>query len=190
MGLIKAIFLENPPSWLAVFAQVAGSTWSVSVWTTLLPEPLSCPGLWKVLSWSKWNPLYEASECTSLTVKKAKNILEGCPGVCFNSGCLLYYFLLWVFPVGQLFTPGGQSAGASASASGLPMNVQGWFLLRLTGLISLLSKGLSEVFSSTTVRRHQLFCILPSFRSSSYNCTWSLGRPYISLTVWKSTILQ
>ena len=50
---------------------------------------------------------------------------------------------------------GGQSIGASASASVLPMNIQGWFPLGLTGLISLLSKGLSRVFSSTTVQKPQ-----------------------------------
>ena len=53
-------------------------------------------------------------------------------------------------PVGQLFASGGQSIGASASAPDLPMNIQGWLPLGLTGLISLLSKGLSNVFSSTT----------------------------------------
>ena len=120
-----------------------------------LSEPLPRPGLWKVFSWSKWNPLYEASECTSLTVKKASNILEGCPGVCANSGPLLYYFLLWVFAVGQLFTPGGQSVGASASASNLPMNIQGLFPIRFTGLISMLSKELSRVFSSSPLFIHQ-----------------------------------
>ena len=55
------------------------------------------------------------------------------------------------FPMSCLFTSGGQSIGASSSASGLPMNIQGLFLLRLTSLIFLLSKGLSRVFSSTTV---------------------------------------
>ena len=54
------------------------------------------------------------------------------------------------FPVSQLFTSGGQSIGASASATVLPVNTQGWFLLGLTGLISWLSKGLSRVFSNTT----------------------------------------
>ena len=58
-----------------------------------------------------------------------------------------------------------------------PMNIQGWFPLGLTGLISLLSKGLSGVFSSTTVRRHQFFSALPSLRSISHNRTWPLGRP-------------
>ena len=55
------------------------------------------------------------------------------------------------FPVNGLFTLGGQSIGASASASVLPMNIQGWFPLGWTGLISLLSKGLSRIFFSTTI---------------------------------------
>ena len=58
------------------------------------------------------------------------------------------------FPMRWLFTSGGQSIGASASTSVLPMNIQGWFSLGLTGLISLLSKGLSGVFSNTIVWRH------------------------------------
>ena len=62
------------------------------------------------------------------------------------------------FPMRRLFASGGQSLGVSASASVLPINSQGWFPLGLTGLISLLSKGLSRVFSSTTVRKHQFFC--------------------------------
>ena len=61
------------------------------------------------------------------------------------------------FPMSQLFSPHGQSVGASASASVLPMNIQDWFPLGLTGLISLLSKGLSRAFSNTTVQNHQLF---------------------------------
>ena len=72
---------------------------------------------------------------------------------------------------------GGQSIGASASASVLPMSIQGWFSSRLTGLISLLAKGLSGVFSSTTVWRHQFFGALPSLLSSSYHHVWLLGRP-------------
>ena len=55
-------------------------------------------------------------------------------------------------PMSQLFTSGGQSIGASASGSALPVNIQGWFPLRLTGLISLLSKELSRVFSSTIMK--------------------------------------
>ena len=61
------------------------------------------------------------------------------------------------FPVNQFFTSGGQSIGISASASILAMNIQDWFSLGLTGLISLQSKGLSRVFSNTTVQKHQFF---------------------------------
>ena len=61
------------------------------------------------------------------------------------------------FPISQLFPSGGQSIRASASASVLPMNTQGWFLLWLTGWISLQSKGPSRVFSNTTVQKHQCF---------------------------------
>ena len=59
----------------------------------------------------------------------------------------------------QLFASGGQSTGASASASLLPMNIQDWFPLRLTGLISLQSKGLSRVFSNTSVQKHHLLVL-------------------------------
>ena len=61
------------------------------------------------------------------------------------------------FPASWLFTSGGPSIGASALASVLPMNIQGWFPLGLTGLISFQSKGLSRVFSSTTVWKHKLY---------------------------------
>ena len=61
------------------------------------------------------------------------------------------------FPMSQFFTSGGQSIGVSASASVLPMNIQDLFPLRLTGWISLQSKGLSGVFSNTTVQKHQFF---------------------------------
>ena len=61
------------------------------------------------------------------------------------------------FPMSQFFALGGQSIGISASASVLPMNIQGWFPLGLTGLISLQSNGLLRIFSSTTVQKHQFF---------------------------------
>ena len=61
------------------------------------------------------------------------------------------------FPMSQLFASGGQSSGFSASASVLPMNIQDWFPLGWTGCISLQSKGLSRVFSNTTVQKHQFF---------------------------------
>jgi len=71
------------------------------------------------------------------------------------------------FPVSQFFASGGESFGASASVSVLPMNTQDWSPLGWTGLISLLSKGLSRVFSNTTVQKHQFFGALLSLCSNS-----------------------
>ena len=70
------------------------------------------------------------------------------------------------FPVSQLFSSSDQSIGGSASV--LPMNIQGWLPLGLTGLISLLSKGLSRVFSNTTVQKHQFFSAQLSSQSNSH----------------------
>ena len=80
------------------------------------------------------------------------------------------------FPLSQLFTSSDQNTGASASASVLPMSFQGWFPLRLTGLMSLLSRGLSGVFSGTIIPRHQFFGILLSLWSAL-----TTGRPLLSL---------
>ena len=83
-------------------------------------------------------------------------------------------FLLSIFPNIRIFSnfaSGGQSIGASASASVLPVNTQRCFPLGLNGLISLLSKKLSRVFSNTTVKKHQLFGGQPSLWSSSHNPT-------------------
>ena len=76
------------------------------------------------------------------------------------------------FPISQFFTSDGQIIGTSASASVLSMNIQSWFPLGLTGLVSLLSKGLSRVFSSTAVWKYQFFSIQPSLWSNSHICTW------------------
>ena len=80
------------------------------------------------------------------------------------------------FPMSLLFTSGGQSTGASASASVLPMNIQEWFPLGLTGLITLQSKGLSRVFSSTTIWKHQFFGAQSSLWFDSHICTWLLEK--------------
>ena len=84
-------------------------------------------------------------------------------------------------PVSQLFAAGSQSIGASASASVLPMNIQHWFALGLTGLISLQYQGLSRDFSSTTVQKHQFFGAQPSLWSNSHICIWPLEKPQLSL---------
>ena len=81
------------------------------------------------------------------------------------------------FQMSQLFAWGGQSIGVSASASVLPMNIQDWLPLGWTGLISLQSKGLSRVFSSTTIPKHQLFGAQPSLWSNSQIRTWLLEKP-------------
>ena len=84
------------------------------------------------------------------------------------SFCLQSFPASGSFPVSQFFTSGGQSIGVSASASVLPMNIQDWFPLGCTGWISLQSKGLSRVFSKTTVQRHQVFSAQLSLWSSSH----------------------
>ena len=77
--------------------------------------------------------------------------------------CPQAFLVPGTFPVSQLFASDDQNTGVSASASVLLMSIQGWFPLRWTGLISLQSKGLSGVFSSTTVQRHQYFSIQPLY---------------------------
>ena len=81
------------------------------------------------------------------------------------------------FPMSQLFAWGGQSIGVSASASVLPMNTQDWSPLGRTGWISLQYKGLSRVFSNTTVQKHQFFGTQLSSQSNSHIHTWPLEKP-------------
>ena len=117
------------------------------------------------------------------------------PGVCSNScpssqwchptisssvipfSCFQCFPASGSFLMSWLLASGSQSIGASASASVLPMNIQSWFPLGLTGLISLLSKGLSRVFSSTTVWKHQFFSAQPSLQSKSHIHTWLIEKP-------------
>ena len=114
--------------------------------------------------------------CPSLTSRACSN---SCPlsWWCYptvSSSVIPFSFFLQSFPasgsfpMSQLFTSGGQSMGASASASVLPVNIQSWFPSGLTGLISLLSKGLSTVFSNTAVGKHQIFGAQPSLWSYSH----------------------
>ena len=82
-----------------------------------------------------------------------------------------------LFPMSQLFTWGGQTTGVSALASFLPKKSQGWSHSEWTGWISLQSKGLSRVFSNTTVQKHQFFGTQLSSQSDSHIHTWSLEKP-------------
>ena len=93
------------------------------------------------------------------------------------SSSLQFFPASWSFPVSHFFASGGQNIGASASASVLPMNIQGWFTLELTGLNSLLSKELVRVLSSTTIQKHQFFSAQPSLCSNSYIHTRLLEKP-------------
>ena len=81
------------------------------------------------------------------------------------------------FPMSQLFAWGGQSIGVSALASFLPKKSQDWSPLGWTGWISLQSKGLSRVFSNTTVQKHQFFGTQPSSQSNSHIHTWPQEKP-------------
>ena len=122
------------------------------------------------------------------------------PGVCSNSCPLSQWYYLTIrssatlfsfclqsfpasgsFPMSQFFASGGQSTGASASASVLPTYIQGWFPLGWTGLISLQSKGLSRVFSSTTIQKHQFSGAQPTLWSTFHIWTWL---QVTALTIW------
>ena len=81
------------------------------------------------------------------------------------------------FQMSQFFKSGGQIIGVSASTSVLPMYIQDWFPLGWSGWISLQSKGLSRVFSNTTVQKHQFFCAQLSSQSNSHIHTWPLEQP-------------
>ena len=94
-----------------------------------------------------------------------------------SSSCLQSFSASRSFPISRLFTSGSQSIGAPASASVLPMNIQGWLPLGWTGLISLQSKGFLRVFSNTAVRKHQFFSAQPSLWPNSHIHTWLLEKP-------------
>ena len=99
-----------------------------------------------------------------------------------SSSVVPFSFCLQSFPASRssnesALSSGGQSIGASASASVLSMNIQSWFPLGLTGLMSLHPKGLSRVFSSTTIWKHQFFGAQSSLWSNSHIHTWLLEKP-------------
>ena len=97
--------------------------------------------------------------------------------VAASSSCSQSFPASRSFPVSWLFPSGDQSIGASALVSVISMNIQDWVPLGLTALISLQSKGLSKVFSSTRVQKHQSFSAQPSLWSNSHICTWLLEKP-------------
>ena len=100
------------------------------------------------------------------------------------SFCPQSFPALGSFLMSQLFKSDGQSTGVSASASVLPMNIQDWSPLGLIGLISLLFKGFSRVFSNSTVQKHQCFSTQTSLWSNFHMRTWPLGKPKIWPDGW------
>ena len=97
--------------------------------------------------------------------------------ITLSSSCPQSFLISQSFTISQLYASGGQSTGASASASVLPMNIQCQFHLGWTGWISLQSKGLSRIFSSTTGQKHQFFTAQPSLWANSHIHTWLLEKP-------------
>ena len=126
---------------------------------TRLPCPSPTPGACSNSYPSSW--WYHATILSSFI---PFSYLQSCPA----SGSL---------PMSQFFASGGQRIGASALASVLPMNIQDWFPLGWTGWISLWSKGLSRVFSNTTVQKHQIFSAQSSSQSNSHIHTWPQEKP-------------
>ena len=107
------------------------------------------------------------------------------------SSCLQSFSASGSFLTSRLFASDVQSTGALTSASVLPMNTHGWFPLGLTILISLLSKGLSRVFSSTTVWKYQFFGAQPSLWSNSHICTWLLQNIiFLTILTFVDTVMS
>ena len=139
---------------------VSDSLWSHGLQHSRSPYPSSSPRICP-------NPCPLYWGCRP-AISSSDTLFSFCPQSFAESG---------TFPMSHPFASDNGNTRASASASVLPVNIQGWPPLRVTGLISLLSKELSGVFSSTTVWMHQFFGILPSLRFSSHSHMWPLGRP-------------
>ena len=159
-----------------------------------LPVPQSVQSLSRVrLSVTPWTAAHQASLSITNSQSLLKLLCWWCHPTITSSDALFSFcpqsFLASAaFPMSWLFASGDQNTGASASASVLPMNVQGWFSLGLNSLISWLSIGLSGVFCSTIVQGHQFFGALPSFSPGLTNfgksrafTIWTFGGRVTSL---------
>ena len=131
--------------------------------TRLICPPLSprvCSNSWPLRWWCQ------------PTILSSVISFSSCPQTFLASGSFL---------MSLLFPSGGQSIGASVSESVFPVNIQGWFPLRLTGLISLQFKGLSRGFSKTTIQKHLFSGAQPSLWSNSHIRAWLLEKPKLWL---------
>ena len=141
-----------------------------------------------VMSNSLWPCGPFESPWTSRSITNSQSTLNSSPlnqsyhptissSIILFSSCLQSFRALESFPISRFFASGGKSIRVSASASVLPVNVQDWFPLGLTGLISLLSKGLSRVFSNARVQKHQFFGTQLALWSNSHIYTWLVEKP-------------
>ena len=139
---------------------------SVTKLCPTLCSPVDCgtPGF----SVHHYLPEFAHTQWYHPTMSASVTLFSSCPQSFTASGS---------FPVSCLFASGGQCIRASVSASVHPMNIHSWFPLGLTGFICLQSKGLSRVFSSTTIQKHQFFRSQPSSWSNSHIHTWLLEKP-------------
>ena len=138
------------------FAWLFGTPWTAARQTSLFSlSPGSCSNLCSLIRWCYLNFSSSAAPFSS---------------------CLQSFSALGYFPISRLFTSGGPSIGPSASALVLPMNIQDWFPLGLTYLISLQSKGLSRAFSNT-IPKHIFFHTQSSLWCNTHILRWLLGKP-------------
>ena len=150
----------SPNLFTSFAVQSLSHVWlSATPWTEAGQAPLSFTISWSLLRFMSIELVILSNHLSSVTP---------------FSSCSQSFPALESFPMSWLFTSGDQSIGASASPSVLPMNIQDWFPLGLIGLISLLSKGLSRVFSDTTIQKHQFFSTQSSLWSNSPIGTWSI----------------
>ena len=157
---MNTIFLVPPTSVQFSCSVVSSSSWSQGLQHARLPCPLPSPGVCSDSHPSSWwcHPTISSS-------------------VIPFSSCLQSFSASGSFPMSQFFASDDWSIGVSALVSFLPKNTQDWSPLEWTGWISLQSKGLSRVFSNTTVQKHQVFGTQLSSQSNSHIHTWPQGKP-------------
>ena len=156
-GILHTILLSSVQFSCSV---MSNSLWPHESQHTRPPCPSPTPGV--------YSNSYPMSQWCCPVISSSVVFFSSCPQSLPASGS---------FPMSQVFTWGGQSIGVSALASVLPMNTQDWFPLGWTGWTSLQSKGLSRVFSNTTVQKHQFFGTQLSSQSNSHIHTWPLEKP-------------
>ena len=159
IGTVLSLFMAEVISKF-IHSVVSNSLWPHELQHTRPPCPSPTPGVYA-------NPCPLSQWCHP-TISSSVIPFSSCPQSFPPSGSL---------QMSQLFALGSQRIGVSASTSVLQLNTQDWFPLGWTGWISLQSKGLSRVFSSTTVQKHQFFGTHLSSQSNSHIHTWPLEKP-------------